>query len=217
MKLFILVLRKEWLAFRRAATSIFGVLLYLLSVLFICAFVFEPNEEHLNFGIGLFWFILLFVALQAHQMIFNTSQKTRFYDYTLFPSVLLLGAKLLQQSILLFLLFLSTAFFYWFLLWQQNILEFSWILLLFLAALGFSGILTLLTALATRSSGTLGLLAVLGLPLMLPFLILLIRSSTYLFNNLTTIFWQENLIFLITIDIISLGLGLILFPYLWRD
>jgi heme exporter protein B len=217
LSLFFFLLAKEALLFRKSSTSFYGVFLYLISILFLCFFVFQKNIG-LTVSNALFWFILLFISTQATSTSFSDYKKLRYYEYTLFSSNLLILVKYIQQGILLFFLFLFTAFCYWN-LWNSEINPnyLFFVPLLFLAAFGFSSIFTLLSAISSRSNSALGLVAILGFPLILPFLLVLIRLSLQILEGFTWDIMAENFIFLSAIQAIGLMLSLLLFPYIWKD
>ena len=89
-------------------------------------------------------------------------------------------------------------------------------LTIFLASLGFSALFSLLSGISAKTQNMV-LLAVLGLPIILP-LILIISKLSALADFYTTI--NDNYIFLsaaVLLDITILILAIILFPYLWKD
>jgi heme exporter protein B len=90
------------------------------------------------------------------------------------------------------------------------------ILVFFLGAIGLSNIFTLLSAISARTNNPV-LLAILGFPIVLPLLMLVIKLCTLV----DTAFSQRDIYIgigsVITLDIITLILSLVLFPYLWKD
>jgi heme exporter protein B len=70
---------------------------------------------------------------------------------------------------------------------------------------------------AAQADNNLGLMAVLGLPVILPMLLLIIRFSK---NALDGIAWSVNAQYawqLMALNALTLALSYILFPYLWRE
>jgi len=86
-----------------------------------------------------------------------------------------------------------------------------------LGSLGLGLILTLVSALASHTDNNLGLMAILGLPVILPFLLILMRFSK---NALDGLPWSVNGVYALqlgAVSVLSLALSYILFPYLWRE
>jgi heme exporter protein B len=86
--------------------------------------------------------------------------------------------------------------------------------------LGSSGLgitLTFVSGLAYKSGTGVGLVAILGFPVVIPLLITIVRFTTGAILGMT---WLENglnLLVLIILNGSSLLLSLLLFPYLWRE
>jgi heme exporter protein B len=74
-----------------------------------------------------------------------------------------------------------------------------------------------LSAIASKSNQNTTLLAVLSIPLLMPFLVVLIRGSLIGIMGGT---WNDASPFfmgLLLLNVIVVGLGYLLFPYLWRE
>ncbi len=83
--------------------------------------------------------------------------------------------------------------------------------------MGLASILSLVAGIAFKTDNNVGLTAVLGFPVILPFLLTLIRFSK---NALDGLAWSVNgsyLLVLLLLNVVVWVLGYILFPYLWRD
>jgi len=78
-------------------------------------------------------------------------------------------------------------------------------------------ILSLLSSIASKASGNLTLMAILGLPIMLP---LILTATKFTKNAVDGLDWSiqyKYLIVLIGLNIVCGALSVVLFPYLWRE
>jgi heme exporter protein B len=116
----------------------------------------------------------------------------------------------------LFAVSLITLFFYsWFIGYLvDNIALF--ILVLFLASIGFSGILTLMSAIASKAENNFTLVSILSFPVLIPVLVMVLRISKQAIDGLSWSVSYDFLMILSAINVICLVLTMLLFPYLWR-
>lgn len=194
-----------------------GILLYLISTIFITYLAFDRviNIETWN---SLFWIILLFVAVNGISKSFVQESPARhIYYYTLASPQAILLAKVLYNLLLMSIL--SVLSFGLFLLLMGNMVI---NLALFLTALllgsfGLASVLTMMAAIASRASNNFSLMAILSFPIVLPLLTTLMKiSHASLMSNQ----WSGNwgfIIILLTINVTVIVLAYLLFPYLWRD
>jgi heme exporter protein B len=93
---------------------------------------------------------------------------------------------------------------------------FGWVVLLGTA--GFSVLFTGMSAIAGRGMQNSLLAAILGFPLVIPLMIFVTRLSASVLQSgsLDENGWR-NLFLIGSFDLLLLALGLILFPYIWRD
>jgi heme exporter protein B len=208
--------RQEW----RQRHAIGGVFIYIVSSVFVAYIGFNRIVTVFVWN-ALFWIIVLFAAFNAAARSFATEDKGRkLYLYTLArPEAVIIG-KMLYNALLL-LVMVYAGFFVYLLLLGSAPLEGSDPLAVFtgltLGAIGLAFILTLIAGLASETDNNLGMMAILGLPVILPFLMVLIRFSK---NAIDGIAWSINGQYawqLVAIIALALGLSYVLFPYLWRE
>jgi heme exporter protein B len=97
-------------------------------------------------------------------------------------------------------------------------MRFFWMLLgMVVTAWSLAGAITLLSALAARAGAGFGLTAVLGIPLVVPILLLSSRFGQAVISGLGTAEKGESLLFLGTFGVGAAAMGFVLFPYLWRE
>jgi heme exporter protein B len=209
-------LRMEW----RQRHAIGSVFLYVLASVFVAYLGFRQIVDVPTWN-ALFWIIVLFSAFNAASRSFaNENNGRRLYLFTLArPEAVVIGKMIYNAFVLLVMVFASFAMYTFTLgsgpLHQADPLALS--LALAMGAMGLGLILTLVSALASQTDNNLGLMAILGLPVILPFLLVLMRFSKNAIDGLP---WSVNGTYalqLAAIALLSLGLSYILFPYLWRE
>jgi len=93
----------------------------------------------------------------------------------------------------------------------------SLIAALMLGSAGIGTALTLIAAIASKTNNAFGIMAILGMPVVIPLLLSVIRLSHNALIGISL--WEnwKNALFLLLINAIVIALAYILFPYLWRD
>ena len=194
-----------------------GILLYLISTIFVTYLAFERVIDTDTWN-SLFWIILLFVAVNGISKSFVQESPARhLYYYTIASPQAILLSKIIYNLLLMTLL--SALSFAFFLLLMGNLVVNLTLFLtcLILGSLGLASILTMVAAIASRASNNFSLMAILSFPIVLPLLGSLMKVSK---NALTVTQWSGNygfILILITINVVVIILAYLLFPYLWRD
>lgn len=206
----------EW----RQPHALGSVFLYVVASIFVAYMGFKQIVDVPTWN-ALFWIIVLFAAFNAASRSFSVETSgRRIYLYTLArPESVILGKMLYNAFLLLVMVFASFLVFS-IMMGTGALAEANYTALavaLILGAVGLAFILTLIAALASQTDNNIGLMAILGLPVVLPFLLILIRFSK---NAIDGIAWSVNATYaweLLAIGVLSVGLSYILFPYLWRE
>lgn len=86
-----------------------------------------------------------------------------------------------------------------------------------LTSTALASLLAMIQALASRAGGGFSLIAVLGLPLIIPVILVSTRYGRDLMRGIAFGDTAHHLLFLATLSAGFFALGYILFPYLWRD
>ncbi len=211
------LIQKDFMLEWRQKHALGGVVLYLVSTIFICYFSFSGimSSETWN---ALFWIIIAFASMNLVLKSFGDETHGRkFYMYTLVSPGALLFSKIVLNSLIMFLL--GVMGFWLFRLFMGNMagnLAGYWLVLL-VGVLGFSAILTMVSAIASQARNNFTLMAILGFPLILPLLLLLIRASGAAVNGMSISAFTPDLIVILLLVMISLTMSNILFPYLWKE
>ncbi len=210
------LLRKEFTLEFRQKASLGGILVYVVATIFISALSFNKVVTPATWN-ALFWIIFLFSAITICGKSFSKeSGGAALNNYILYKPLVFIGAKLIYNFIFLFAVSLITLFFYsWFV---GNIIQnFSmFFVVLFLAAMGFSSVLTLMSAIASRAENNFTLVSILSFPVLIPVLVLVLRISKQAIDGLSWSVSYDFLMLLASINAICVVLSILLFPYLWR-
>lgn len=203
----------EW----RNRYALNGMLLYVISTVFVCYLSFR-NVVSVPVWNALFWIIMLFASINAVGRSFIQERKGRLlYYYSIASPQAFLLAKMAYNSLLMLVItFLAYAIYAWWIgdLVQDHIM---FAVALILGSTGFALILTLMSAIASKTENNMSLMAILSFPVQLPFLITLIKLSKNAVDGLDPSVSYGLITVLVMIIMIVLTLSYILFPYLWRD
>jgi heme exporter protein B len=214
------LLKKELLLELRQKYALGGILLYIISTIFVCYLTFT-NITQVPTWNALFWIIMLFTATNAIAKSFvQETDGRQLYLYTLVSPQAVIIAKIVYNIILkLVLSILGLATYATFIgshvLQEANLPMFFSALII--GSIGFACMLTMVSAIASRTNNNAGLMAILGFPIMLPLLMALIRFSKAALAGLDwSVGWKNGLLILV-INVMVAALSYLLFPYLWRE
>ena len=214
------LIKKELLIELRMKYAISGMILYLISSIFLGYITFSLGKASLNIPTWnvLFWIIMLFVATNSIAKSFIQESKERIlYYYTIANPQSIIISKIIFNCLLM--LFLVIMGFVIYIILLGNPVEDIPLFLftLFLGAVGFSSTFTMISSIASKASNSGTLMAVLGFPIIIPMLLLLIKISKNAIEGLGWLTIYDEVITLSAIIIIAITTSIILFPYLWRS
>ena len=86
-----------------------------------------------------------------------------------------------------------------------------------LGGTGLALALTLISAIAARAGSGIGLMAILGFPIVLPLLLALMRASKLALDGVAWSVTGKYFLGLLALDAITVALAWVLYPYIWRD
>lgn len=211
------LLKKDVLLELRQQHTLYGILLYIASTVFVLSLSVQELEA--NVWNGLFWVIQLFVCVNAVAKSFLQESKGKMlYYYSIVSPIQFIIAKIIYNvclmigmslvSLLLYAVFLNNP--------VSNALQFTGIVVL--GGASISLVFTLMSAIAAKANQNAALIAILGFPVILPLLLLLMQLSKAAFNE---IFREGALLqltgLIIGLDLLIIGMAIVLFPYLWKE
>jgi heme exporter protein B len=204
----------------RQKHALAGVLLYVLATVFVCYLGFEQIESAKTWG-ALLWVTGVFTAFNAMQKTFvSETAGTHLYMYTLANPRAIILSKAIYNALLIAVLNLLSVFFFMVFFGtaafaDADMAQFIAGLLLGSTGLGFA--LTFVAGIAFRSGAGIGLVAILGFPVIIPLLITIVRQTTLALEGASVDANSLNVVVLIVLNVVSFALSYILFPYLWRE
>ena len=211
------LIKKEIILEWRSKYALNGVLLYVVSTVFVCFMSFQVIDK-ITWN-ALFWIIMLFASINAIAKSFLQESKGRqLYTYTLVSPVALIIAKTIYNSLLMMLLTVLALAFYS-LVFEPNkdIDILMYLLAAVLGSLSFSTIFTMVSAIASKTGNGGMLMAILSFPIIIPVLIVLIKFAKNAMDGLDRSVSLDEIGLLAVINVMVMTVALLLFPYLWRD
>lgn len=206
----------EW----RQRYAINGILLYLVSTIFICYLSFNVRTNQLNpiTWNALFWIILLFTAINAvaKSFIQEKDGKYLYYYWLVSPQVLIIS-RILYNTLLMLVLALTGYMMYSLVLGNPVGDPALFLVNLLLAAISFSSALTMISAIASKANNNQTLMAILGFPVILPMLLMIIKISKNALDGVARSASYDEMLTLFAINLIVGAVSYLLFPYLWRS
>ncbi len=218
------LLKKEILLEWRSKYAFNGVLLYVVSTVFICyiSFSLTPGftgtRSYPIVWNVLFWIIMLFASVNAIAKSFMQESKSRLlYYYSIASPQAIILSKTIYNILLMSLLSALTLPIY--MLFFSNTLgdPLFYFLSVMLGSISFSTIFTMISAIASKAGNNGTLMAILSFPVIIPVILVLIRLSKNAMDGLGRSVNYSNIGVLCAINVIVIATSLLLFPYLWRD
>lgn len=204
----------EW----RSKYALNGVLLYVVSTVFVCFMSFISMPEKLAWN-ALFWIIMLFASINAVAKSFLQESRGRhLYIYTLVSPAALIIAKTFYNTLLMIVLTLIALVFYCLVFEPPTGMDFlMYFVAVILGSISFATIFTMVSAIASKAGNGGMLMAILSFPIIIPVLIVLIKLAKNAIDGLDRSVSLDDIGLLIVINVMVMSVSLILFPYLWRD
>lgn len=214
---FIQLLKKEFLLEFRQKSTLAGITVYIIATVFISALSFKKIIQPVVWN-SLFWVIFLFITVNVASKSFMQETKGKgLFNYLYYNPRQFILSKIAYNMLLMAVLSLLTFFFYsWFV---GNMVQDMgmFLLALLFSSTGFSGILSLMSAIASKANNNMSLMAILSFPVLMPLLLVSIKLSKHAIDGLAWSVSYNYLIVLIMLNFVVIALATILFNYLWRE
>ncbi|WP_256012550.1 heme exporter protein CcmB [Desertivirga xinjiangensis] len=210
------LVRKDIVLEWRSKYAFNGILLYVVSTIFVCYLSFK-RVDPITWN-ALFWIIMLFASVNAIAKSFMQESKGRqLYYYSLTSARAIILSKIIY-NVLLMLLLSAIAIFFYALVFKNQIGDvWFYLLAVFIGSLSFASVFTMISGIASKASNSGALMAVLSFPVIIPLLIVLIKFSKNAMDGLDRSVSYNEIGVLLAINIIVITVSLLLFPFLWRD
>jgi heme exporter protein B len=210
------LVKKELLLEWRSKYTLNGVLLYVVSTVFVCFLSFVSADKiTLN---ALFWIIMLFASINAVSKSFLQESKGRqLYIYTIASPIALIISKTIYNVLLMLLLTVIALGFYMLVFTYMPEDLPMYFLATILGSLSFSTIFTMVSAIASKAGNGGMLMAILSFPIIIPVLVVLIKLTKNAIDGLDRSVSLDEVGILLAINVLVMAVSLLLFPYLWRD
>ena len=202
----------EW----RQKHTLFGVLLYVGATVFVIYMMSgQPESRTWN---ALFWITQLFVAVNSVAKSFLQEHPHRYrYYFTLVKPATFLLAKMVYSILIMFIMSLVSLLLYYIMLGWPLVQGSLFILITMVGSLSLSAVFTFLSAIAARANQNAALMAILGFPLVTPVLMILSKLALKALEPVYMPGWSSLALVLLSLDVLVIFLGIILFPFLWQE
>jgi len=202
----------EW----RSKYATNSILLYVVSTVFVCYQSFKSVDTVV--WNTLFWIILLFAAINAMSRSFiqETGNRHLYYYAIVGPKAIIL-AKIIYNSLVMILM-TAIAFIVYNLIFKTEIGNLPvYLLSIFLGSISFATVFTMIAGISAKAGNNSTIMAILSFPVIIPLLIILIKlSRSALMGGFLSGSWADIAV-LLAINVVTIAISLLLFPYLWRD
>jgi len=210
------LIHKELLLEWRSKYALNGVLLYVVSTIFVC-FLSLVSVNPITWN-ALFWIIMLFASINAVSKSFLQESKGRqLYIYTIASPFALIISKTIYNILLMLLLTIIALGFYILVFGYTPADMLLYLVATILGSLSFSTIFTMVSAISSKAGNGGMLMAILSFPVIIPVLIVLIKLTKNAIDGLDRSVSLDEIGMLLVINVLVGAVSLLLFPYLWRD
>ncbi len=210
------LIQKDILLEWRSKYAINGVVLYVVSTVFVCYQAFKSVDP--TTWNALFWIILLFASINAINKSFvQESSGRQLYYYTMASARAVILSKIIYNMLLMLLLSLIAYIVYSTIFRNPLGDPVLYVVVVALGAIGFAAVFTMVAAISAKAGNNSTLMAILSFPIIIPMLLVLIQVSKNAMDGLERNASYDELIVLGAINVITVAVSLLLFPYLWRD
>lgn len=211
------LIKKEFLLEFRQKSTLAGILVYIVATVFISALCFK-KIIHPTVWNALFWTIFMFIAVNVSSKSFMQETKGKgLYNYLYYSPRHFILSKIFYNMILMATLSLLTFFFYsWFVGNMVQDLG-MFLLTLIFSSSAFSGVLSLMSAIASKANNNISLMAILSFPVLMPLLLVSVKLSKHAIDGLAWSVSYKYLLILIMLNIVVVALATLLFNYLWKE
>jgi heme exporter protein B len=210
------LIQKEIVLEWRSKYALNGILLYVVSTIFVCYLSFKQTEPAT--WNALFWIIMLFASINAISKSFiQESRGRQLYYYSIAQPQAIILAKIIYNILLMLVLAILALVVYGIVFNNEVGDPLYYFIAVIAGSISFSTVFTMISAIASRAGNNATLMAILSFPVIIPLLILLIKFSKNAMDGLDRSVSLDEIGVLAAINVVVVTVSLLLFPFLWRD
>lgn len=211
------LIKKEFVLEFRQKSTLAGILVYIVATVFISALSFK-KIIHPTVWNALFWTIFMFISVNVSGKSFMQETKGKaLFNYLYYNPRQFILSKIAYNMLLMAVLSLLTFFFYsWFVGSMVQDLGMFLLALLFSSS-AFSGVLSLMSAIASKANNNISLMAILSFPVLMPLLLVSVKLSKHAIDGLAWSVSYKYLLILMMLNFVVVVLATLLFNYLWKE
>lgn len=211
------LIKKEFVLEFRQKSTLAGILVYIVATVFISALSFK-KIIHPTVWNALFWTIFMFISVNVSGKSFMQETKGKaLFNYLYYNPRQFILSKIAYNMLLMAVLSLLTFFFYsWFVGSMVQDLGMFLLALLFSSS-AFSGVLSLMSAIASKANNNISLMAILSFPVLMPLLLVSVKLSKHAIDGLEWSVSYKYLLILMMLNFVVVALATLLFNYLWKE
>jgi heme exporter protein B len=211
------LIRKEFSLEFRQKSTLAGILVYIVATVFVSALCFKKIIHPVVWN-ALFWVIFMFIAVNVSGKSFIQETKGKgLYNFLYYHPRDFIVSKIIYNMLLMAVLSLLTFFFYsWFIGSMVQDMGMFLLSLLF-SSTAFSGVLSLMSAIASKANNNMSLMAILSFPVLMPLLLVSVKLSKHAIDGLAWSVSYKYLLILVMLNFVVIALATLLFSYLWKE
>lgn len=211
------LIKKEFVLEFRQKSTLASIFVYIIATVFISALSFKKILQPAVWN-ALFWVIFMFITVNISTKSFIQETKGKgLYNYLYYnPRHFILG-KIIYNMMLMATLSILTFFFYSWFVGSMVQDMFMFLLALLFSSTAFSGVLSLMSAIASKANNNMSLMAILSFPVLMPLILVSIKLSKHAVDGLAWGVSYKYLIILVMLNFVVIALATLLFNYLWRE
>lgn len=210
------LIKKEIILEWRSKYALNGILLYVVSTIFVCYLSFKQISA-VTWN-ALFWIIMLFASINAISKSFSQESRGRqLYYYSIASAKAVILSKVIYNILLMLLLSVIAVVFYMIVFSNPIGDPLFYMLAVLTGSISFASVFTMISGIASKAGNSGALMAILSFPVIIPLLMLLIKFSKNAMDGLDRSVSFDEIGVLAAINIIVVTVSLLLFPYLWKD
>jgi len=200
----------------RRGYTLGGLMLLVLGIVYITYLAIPRIEPQI--WIAVYWIAFLFLGIHTTLNSFARESSRRYlYYYTIIAPELLFLAKCLYNALTMFvlgmLMFGAMSFIHGNPIRSVGM----FMIVLLLGSMCITVAFTLISGIAVKSDQSATLMTIAAFPVVIPALLIVVRLSLYSLLDSGAVDPMGSIAILFALVLLVIGLGLLLFPYLWRS